>query len=233
MLIIKFGGTVLKSIEKVVDLIKTELKNHQKLVIITSAIGRYPDAYATDTLMKMGLNVTEEELAQLVSCGEIISGINLVNELKKEKISAKFLSVYDLGLEINDNLSLKNEIKLAESDIFVIPGFIALKDGKIYLLPRGGSNLTALFFADYYKTNLMIVSDTDGIYEHNPKLCQSRKLFFVSVTELIKIIIEEPRVFPIESIKYFKRNNFIVLYRSLNSKNGSLIGDFSKNSLLI
>ena len=181
----------------------------------------------------MGLNVTEEELAQLVSCGEIISGINLVNELKKEKISAKFLSVYDLGLEINDNLSLKNEIKLAESDVFVIPGFIALKDGKIYLLPRGGSNLTALFFADYYKTNLMIVSDTDGIYEHNPKLCQSRKLFFVSVTELIKIIIEEPRVFPIESIKYFKRNNFIVLYRSLNSKNGSLIGDFSKNSLLI
>ena len=91
-------------------------------------------------------------------------------------------------------MSLKNEIKLAESDVFVIPGFIALKDGKIYLLPRGGSNLTALFFADYYKTNLMIVSDTDGIYEHNPKLCQSRKLFFVSVTELIKIQLNQSNI---------------------------------------
>lgn len=232
MLIIKFGGTVLKSIDKVINLIKTELKKHRKLIVITSAVGRYLDPYATDTLMQMGSDVTKEELAQLVSCGEIISGINLVNELKKENISAKFLSVYELGLEINDNLFIKNEINLAAADIFVIPGFIALKEGKIHLLPRGGSNLTALFFADYYKTNLMIVSDTDGIYEHNPKLGKSHKLFFVSLTELIKIIIEEPRIFPIESIKYFKRKKFVVLYCGLNSKNGSLIGDFSKNSLL-
>lgn len=231
MLIIKFGGTVIKRLEEVVSLIKEERKIHQKILIVTSAIGRYPDPYATDTLSTYAQNLNQETFAQIVSCGEIISGIILVNRLLAENLKAKFLSIEEMGLVFEKDLKLLKPIDFGDADIVVVPGFVALKNGKKYLLPRGGSNLTAVFLADYCKANLLIVSDTDGLYEHNPKLSQSVKLSIVSVADLIRIIIESPRIFPIEVIKYLKRGNFVILYRDLISKNGSLIGNFFKNSL--
>ena len=231
MLILKFGGSVLKEASQVLKIIREELKVHKKLIIITSAIGRYPDPYATDTLLLRGKNLEQSDLAELVSCGEIISGTSLVNYLRKNRINAVFKSVYDLNLTFDNDLHLQKELFL-DHEVTVIPGFIALKQGRLFLLPRGGSNLTAVFFADYFRCNLMIISDTDGIYEHNPQEKLSVKLSVVSIASLATIIMESPRIFPFEVIKYLKRETFVILYRNLESKNGSLIGNFFKNALL-
>ena len=55
--VLKFGGTALKtndSIKLVTNVITNNLDH--KLLVIVSAMGRYPDAYATDTLNALALN---------------------------------------------------------------------------------------------------------------------------------------------------------------------------------
>ena len=228
MLIIKFGGSIITEKEKVIKIIEDELKVHQRLIIVTSAMGRYPDPYATDTLRQMATDVDEDNYNEIVSCGEVISGINLANELCKKQIDTKFLSVYDFDLKIDDNLEISERVKnyLLKYRVIIIPGFMALKKQKITLLPRGGSNLTAVFLADYFRSPLMIVTDVDGIYQHHPKNFLAKKLSFVSTFELALLITEHPRLFPIEVIKYLKRNHFMILFCNLDSKNGSLIANF-------
>ena len=54
--VLKFGGTSLRSEttrKYVYKHILQEMKTH-KLVVVVSAMGRFPDAYATDTLLSLG-----------------------------------------------------------------------------------------------------------------------------------------------------------------------------------
>lgn len=56
----KFGGTSLRNINLNSDFlkhIKNELKKGNKLVVVVSAMGRYGDPYATDTLIKQLENI--------------------------------------------------------------------------------------------------------------------------------------------------------------------------------
>ena len=77
LLIQKFGGTSVKTKENrqhVIKQIKAALKKDYKLVVVVSALGRSPDPYATDTLIKMvdypdHSNDTKRELDMLMSCG--------------------------------------------------------------------------------------------------------------------------------------------------------------------
>src|SRR5690625_2638461 len=95
----KFGCTSLKdkkSRESVIRHIKTTLEQDQKIVVVVSAIGRYPDCYATDTLLSLvdypNHAVTKREIDLLMSCGEIISSVVLTNELRKQNIRSYAMS---------------------------------------------------------------------------------------------------------------------------------------------
>ena len=51
-----------------------EYQKTHKIVLVVSAMGRYPDAYATDTLLSLGSEyLSKEEKARLVSMGEQLS----------------------------------------------------------------------------------------------------------------------------------------------------------------
>ena len=54
--ICKFGGTSISNDEKskfALDIVK-EKALENKVILVISAMGRYPDAYATDTLASLG-----------------------------------------------------------------------------------------------------------------------------------------------------------------------------------
>ena len=83
--VLKFGGTSLRdndSISAVSRIIKKNL-NH-KLIVIVSAMGRYPEPYATDTLKELvSWQLSYDEYSRIVSCGETISSVVLSSEEKK------------------------------------------------------------------------------------------------------------------------------------------------------
>jgi homoserine dehydrogenase len=50
-----------------------------------------------------------------------------------------------------------------------VPGFAALKDGRTVLLGRGGSDLSAVFFASALGLRTAtLVKDVDGVYDRDP-----------------------------------------------------------------
>ena len=103
--VLKFGGTSLRdkdSISAVSRIIKKN-SNH-KLIVIVSAMGRYPEPYATDTLKELvSWQLSYDEYSRIVSCGETISSVVLSSELRKKNIKAISLSSLQAGLKVRGN----------------------------------------------------------------------------------------------------------------------------------
>lgn len=226
MIVYKYGGTAIKDEERLVATVKEGLYNHQKVIIIVSAIGRYPEAYSTDALFKMCEGVTECEKARMVSCGEIISSVKVSNILNRNFIKTISLSIYDIELNYNDGFSVNDKINeyLKKYDVIVIPGFIGLKDNEVVLLPRGGSNITASFFAYHFNCDLVIFTDVDGLYYEDPKNNSRAERIRVLSYETLKDITKyNQSLFPSLGIKYLEMGNVNVLIRNISNKFGTII----------
>src|SRR5690625_6801168 len=121
----KFGGTSLKdkkSRESVIRHIKTTLEQDQKIVVVVSAIGRYPDCYATDTLLSLvdypNHAVTKREIDLLMSCGEIISSVVFTNELRKQNIRAYAMFGAKAGIVTSDQFKKAHIKDINKINIF-------------------------------------------------------------------------------------------------------------------
>lgn len=209
--VLKFGGSSLKdknSRTKVMEIIKKE-KEH-KLVIVVSAIGRYPDAYATETLRSLiSTNVTMEETSRLVSIGEIISGVVLSNELVTSGIKAISLSSLQAGLKVNDNHFIGLNVQYIKNmldlyDVVIIPGFQGIdSEGEICILENGDSDYSAVYIAK--RLNLETVylySDVCGIYSGDPKYIYSARLInHVSYKQAIELAKHKARIICLKALQ--------------------------------
>ena len=226
MIVYKYGGTSLLDEEEIVKTINDGLKEHGKIIIVVSAIGRYPYPYSTDALFKLCDNLTQNEVSRIVSCGEIISSVRLSSILNKNYIKAISLSIYDIELEFDEEFKINDKIKsyLQDYDVVIIPGFIGLKDKEVVLLPRGGSNITASFLAYHYGCDLVIFTDVDGLYQEDPKLNNKvERIPLLSYETLKDITKYNPALFPCLGIKYLEMGNVNVMIRTTHSKNGTMI----------
>ncbi|MBA5819218.1 aspartate kinase, partial [Escherichia coli] len=73
-----------------------------KVVVVVSAIGRYGDPYATDTLLELigakNTKLTAREQDTLLSVGETISASVFTNMLKEANIKAEAFSGGQAGI---------------------------------------------------------------------------------------------------------------------------------------
>lgn len=179
----KFGGTSLEDIEarqQAYQHIETELKQ-AKIVVVVSAMGRFPSPYATDTLLSMGSSLlTKEEKARLVSMGEQLSALIIASELLERGISAYALPFYKNGILTDCNYEYATVLSLSSRwikqeflhhDVIVVSGFIAQAPcGDVTTLGRGGSDFSAVLFADMLGLpQVDIYTDVDGVYDIDPK----------------------------------------------------------------
>lgn len=182
--ILKFGGTSLRSeaTRKYVYRHILEDSKTNKLLVVVSAMGRYPDSYATDTLLSLGSEaLSKEEKARLVSIGEQLSCIKVCSELLDMGVKACSISFQGSGI-ITDNhydyakvIKLDNseiKTKLNEYDVIVVGGFVGISyDKKVTTLGRGGSDYSAVLFAKMLDLKEVdIYTDVDGVYDRDPKL---------------------------------------------------------------
>ena len=226
MIVYKYGGTTLLNEEGLLETVREGLREHQRIILIVSAIGRYPAPYSTDALFKMCDNVTEKEKARVVSCGEVISSVYISNLLNTNNINAISLSIYDINLCYKDGFTVSDKIKryVEDYEVVIIPGFIGLCDNEPVLLPRGGSNITASFFAYYFNCDLVVFTDVDGLYSEDPKTNkEAKKINLLSYDLLKELTKKNPTLFPLEGIRYLEKGNVVMIIRNTCYSLGSVI----------
>lgn len=187
----KFGGTSLASQKSRTQAAKHVLRSKKSgsfPVAVVSAIGRKGDAYATDTLINMAKKTSEtispREKDLIMSCGEIISTVIMVQTLKTLGIEARAFSGAQAGI-ITDNKFGEATVKsvypqkilaaIEKKIVPVIAGFQGINEnGEITTLGRGGSDTTASILASVLDAECIeIYTDVEGVMTADPSLVET------------------------------------------------------------
>ncbi len=180
-IILKFGSSVLTSeaaIPTAIHEIYRWYRNGYRVVAVVSALGR-----TTDKLLTQGKAYADtpdpESLAQLLAVGEATSAALVGLALDRAGVPATVLDPSQIDLRTKGSV-LDSEVVSVNSRVIersldakpvaVVPGFVGrLDDGRVSLLGRGGSDLTAIFLArELGADRCRLVKDVDGLYEHDP-----------------------------------------------------------------
>ncbi len=205
MLVQKFGGTSLGSIERikaVAQRIKSSKEKGDDLVIVVSAMG-----HSTDELTQLASEITPEppqrEMDMLLSTGEQVSISLLTMALNELGISAISLTGTQAGI-ITESvhgrariIDIKTErIKnlLDQGQTIVIAGFQGTSLGmggiaEITTLGRGGSDTSAVALAASLRAEKCeIYTDVPGVLTTDPRIVKNAQLMkSISCDEMLEL----------------------------------------------
>ena len=180
--VLKFGSSVLER-EEDYSMVALEVYRHvragEKVVAVVSALAGQTDALLDQGRRVGGAAAPEALVARLARVGELHSAALLALALSKVGVPAWTLDPHEMGLVAEgspldaDLVGLDAEAvwaKIDAHDVVVVPGFIAdHTEHGIVTLGRGGTDLTAVFFAarlDAHRVRL--IKDVDGVYAEDP-----------------------------------------------------------------
>lgn len=240
----KFGGTSTRSAQTREHMYKNiirELEAGHKVVAVVSAMGRYDDPYATDTLLSIVNTdmLTDEEIDRLTSIGETISTLVCKSELsqlgyKVETVTNRELGIMTDAKHMNATITTVEGShilsKLQQADIVICPGFQGYsQNGKITTLGRGGSDLSAVAIGVAIDaTEVEIYSDVNGIYTADPRIVpDAKKLDYISYSEMLELSKNGAKVLNHRCVQLAAKNNIVIHARSSfdNQKGTYVLGD--------
>lgn len=241
--VIKFGGSSLandENLRKAAQKTIQFLKEKQKVVAILSAQGKTTDTLLTEA-KRLSEKPNKRELDMLVSVGEQISISKfaiLLNEMGYQAIS---LTGEQAGV-VTDEDYTKAKIQeihpyriwkeLEENDVVVIAGFQGIgKNRNITTLGRNGSDTSALAIAAALEQKeCYIFTDTDGIYDKDPKQYKkAKKLAKISYEDMERLAQNGAEVLHDRCIKLAKKYGIKIIVKStFNDNEGSIV--FSESS---
>ena len=188
----KYGGTSVNTPERrnhIVLNAQDAINDGLRPVVVVSAMGRYPEPYATDSLLSLlpfgDTDPRNKDL--LVSCGEILTTVIVAEELSNAGMRALALTGGQAGIITDDNFGEGNIdhinteyiLSLVEQGIIpVVAGFQGVsKTNQITTLGRGGSDITATALgAALNSTCIEIYTDVDGVMTADPNVVDSAEL---------------------------------------------------------
>ena len=205
LIVAKFGGTSIgngKRIRKAAQSIVNSYMEGKKVVVVVSAINKTTDDLVTIADESIGKEVTEKQLAEILSMGERTSIRVFSSVLESLGVKSEYIDPsHDLWPVITDDNYGKAQIdferteeqsqgllELLEQGIIpVICGFLGrTEDGEVTTLGRGGSDVTAFLLGHCLKADdVIIVTDVDGVMSTDPrKINEAEKLDYISVEEM-------------------------------------------------
>lgn len=229
IVVLKFGGTSLRNLNKdshILKHIRKSIEKGETPVLVVSAIGRYGDPYATDTLIKqleqIDPKIDPKKKDLIMSCGETISTAIVSHLLESNNISSEPLTGFQAGILTDDNFNsaeildidvstIKEYIK--EGKIAVVAGFQGITEKKeIATLGRGGSDITAIALGGYLNAKRVdIFTDVPGVALIDPKLVPYTKYIRnISYDNMYKLAARGAKVIHPKSVLYAKKFNMPV-----------------------
>ncbi|MEQ7154919.1 homoserine dehydrogenase [Brevundimonas aurifodinae] len=191
VVVLKFGSSILKD-QSCAPAVASELYGHvragRKVVAVVSALGGHTDRLLADA-RELGLDHENDLLPAYVALGEEKAAALVAIACDRIGLDACALSVRELGIvaegpvEHAHPVSLHAEAlnrALASHQVVVVPGFGAVRpNGRVVLLGRGGSDLTAVFLAaELGLKRARLVKDVDGLYDRDPASASGKPLRF-------------------------------------------------------
>ena len=199
--VLKFGGTSVGSIERIVhaaNIVKKEHSKGHKLIVVVSAM-----AGTTNDLLNQSKSISNKfnirELDVLLASGEQVTSALMAGALNNLNIKSKSwmswqIPILTQGDQTNSriiNISVKKiNSYLLEGGVAVIPGFQGISsEGNITTIGRGGSDATAVAIAKIFNTDTCeIYTDVDGVYSTDPsKIPVAKKIPKISYNEMLEL----------------------------------------------
>lgn len=225
-LIQKFGGTSLTTPEfrkEVVQKIIAAQNQGFSPVVVVSAMGRQGAPYSTDTLISVARQVHREppsrELDLLMACGEIISGVVMVNTLIDMGYPAVFLTGAQAGIITDQNFNDARILRLEpqkilehaeQGRIIVVAGFQGVtENGDITTLGRGGSDTTAAALGVALDAECIdIYTDVEGVMTADPRIVEDAKILDkVTYNEICQLANEGAKVIHPRAVEIAMQKN--------------------------
>jgi aspartate kinase len=228
LIVQKYGGTSVGSIEKIRNVAKRVLEDYKQgnsMVVVLSAM-----AGQTDSLIRLAREMCDDpdprELDVLMATGEQVSVALFAMALKSMGYDARSLLGFQAAIR-TDRLYGKARIheidasriltELEKNRIVAVAGFQGLDEkGNITTLGRGGSDTTAVALAAALKADVCeIFTDVKGVYTTDPNICpKARKMDAISYDEMLELASLGAKVLEIRSVEFAKKYNVPIHVRS-------------------
>ena len=199
--VLKFGGTSVGSIERILHaakIIKKEFESGNKIIVVVSAM-----AGKTNELISLSKSISKEftkrELDVLLSTGEQVTCALISGALNEIDIKAKSFMNWQIPILTegdNNNARILNiavdkiNEYLSKGGVAVVPGYQGISNlGDITTIGRGGSDATAVAIAKIFDADLCeIYTDVDGVYSTDPnKVPVAKKIDKLSYDEMLEL----------------------------------------------
>jgi len=244
LIIQKYGGTSIGTIEKIKDVARRVLKYYEqgnKMVVVLSAM-----AGQTDGLIRLAHELTDQpdprELDVLMSTGEQVSIALFAMAIKSMGYDARSLLGFQAAIH-TDHIFGKARIhdidtnrilgELEKNRIVAVAGFQGLdKYDNITTLGRGGSDTTAVALAAVLKADICeIFTDVDGVYTTDPNICpRARKMDDISYDEMLEMSSLGAKVLEIRSVEFAKKFDVPIHVRStFTDERGTMVVSETKD----
>tara|TARA_B100000700_G_C14997695_1_gene834716 strand:- start:728 stop:1939 length:1212 start_codon:yes stop_codon:yes gene_type:complete len=199
--VLKFGGTSVGSIERILHAAKIIQRDHSsgnKIIVVVSAMSG-----KTNELLNLSnsisKNFSKRELDVLLSTGEQVSCALLSGALNDIGIKAKTWMGWQIPIltkgEQNNSRIINMHINkideyISNGGVAIIPGYQGVSElGEITTIGRGGSDATAVAVAKIFDTDSCeIYTDVDGVYSTDPnKVPVAKKIDKISYDEMLEL----------------------------------------------
>ncbi len=232
LIVQKFGGTSVGSIEKIRDAAKRVLEyynqGHEMVVVLSAMSGQ------TDYLIRLAKEMAEDpdprELDVLMSTGEQVSVALFAMAIRSLGYEARSLLGFQVAIHTDtlfgrarihdiETGRIKNELN--NHRIVTVAGFQGLDtNGNITTLGRGGSDTTAVALAAALNADVCeIFTDVDGVYTTDPHICPAAtKMDAISYDEMLEMASLGAKVLEIRSVECAKKYNVPIHVRSTFKK---------------
>ncbi len=243
ILVLKFGGTSVGTIEKiknVVKIIRSYKKSKYRVIVVSSAMSGVTNSLINQS-KQISENFSDEEYDVLLSSGEqaacsLIAGRLVHFGLKSRSWMAWQIPILTNGAHKNSRINKINRSKiikyLESGGIPIISGFQGInKDLRITTIGRGGSDASAIMLAKFFKAEKCIIyTDVQGVYTTDPnKFDKAKKIKVISYEEMLEMASLGAKVMQPVSIQDARLNRIdIEVKSSFVNKTGTLITKRSK-----
>jgi len=223
IIVAKFGGTSIgdgERIKKAAQSVVKEYMQGRKVVVVVSAINKTTDDILQVVDGAIGESITEKQMADVVSMGEITSVRVFASTIESLGVKSEYMDPHmENWPVITDSNYLNARIDFEETEkrsqglrelldqgiIPVVCGFLGKDvDGNVTTLGRGGSDITAFLLGHCLQAEeVIIVTDVGGVMSTDPnKLTSAKKLDKISVEEMRDLATHGAQVLHPHALRY-------------------------------
>lgn len=241
IIVLKFGSSVLRGpadVPTAVHEIYRWYRAGWRVVVVASAMGE-----TTERLLSEARELVSEPqphaTAELLATGERHSTALLGIALDRAGIPARVVDPREIMLTASGTV-LDSEPSaldvqrfnalLDETPVVVVPGFFGYgADGRLHLLGRGGSDLSAVYLANALNANrCRLVKDVDGVYESDPAMAHGVSLQRFSALGYSDALEHAAPLIQPKAVQFLDRNAAHAEVASIASPYESVIGQFDR-----